>query len=503
MSGSTSKPNRRDFLKTAGAALGGISLLGHGSLRGRALGSMPSGYNFYRIITASEGGNFNIFPNTLGNITGSVMMVPPSSQDIGYLYVHGTVNAPGQAAAHAIFSVVVKSAVTTPVLLLVRPLATEGQTLFADGKNIPLGHIGTGACNSLGDYVTTFTLNETASAVSVENSPGVYLFRANGAVGGSWSRLIGFGDQAPDGSFYGGDFGDVSVDDDENMLLVAATTHSPGDRVTGFSGSQALIATSYSRQGGGRVVLQTGDLLPSSSAAIEAIGIVDLAAVHAFAAQVTARAPGPNITRSGTALVAGDTRAALSAQKTVSASPDLISREQAARLRITSGHTLFGSRVDPQQDVAYVTHVSDFQQSTGSNNAEILGYYSHGSSNLLRQTQVGSSSNQVIGLGAPCIDSSGLMYGTELMGDGSTRMFISDGRNSQTILESKQLIQGLPNRPFSQKLALSEILFGQHSTQVDPFGRLVFAAEFLKDPDPRRQQDPTNILTGLVIGIPE
>src|ERR1700743_2475501 len=176
MSGSTSKPNRRDFLKTAGAALGGISLLGHGAMRGRALGSIPNGYKFYRILTANEGNSFGAFPNWLGKITGSVMMVPPDGSDLGYLYVHGTVNPRFGAPAHAIFAVTIHFGSTPPVVVLVRPLATENTTIFADGRNIPLGNIGTGACNSLGEYVTTFALNEPSGSVSVENAHGIYLF---------------------------------------------------------------------------------------------------------------------------------------------------------------------------------------------------------------------------------------------------------------------------------------------------------------------------------------
>ena len=49
---------------------------------------------------------------------------------------------------------------------------------------------------------------------------------------------------------------------------------------------------------------------------------------------------------------------------------------------------------------------------------------------------------------------------------------------------------------------ISEILFGHHSTQVDAFGRLVFTAEFLRDPNPR-PEDPGNVITALVIGIPK
>ncbi len=93
MSDSTNKSNRRDFLKTVGGVLGGVSILGHGAARGRALGTIPNSYTFYRILHANPGGRFGVFPNWLGNITGSVMMAsPPDREGIGYLYVHGTVN---------------------------------------------------------------------------------------------------------------------------------------------------------------------------------------------------------------------------------------------------------------------------------------------------------------------------------------------------------------------------------------------------------------------------
>ena len=46
MSDTTNKSSRRDVLKTIGGVLGGVSLLGHGTARGQALGSMPNGYTF-------------------------------------------------------------------------------------------------------------------------------------------------------------------------------------------------------------------------------------------------------------------------------------------------------------------------------------------------------------------------------------------------------------------------------------------------------------------------
>ena len=170
------------------------------------------------------------------------------------------------------------------------PIAIEGELLSVDGRTIVAGHIGTGASNAHGQYVTTIEPAEPSDTIDVANSPGVYLYRPTGNGIGSWSRIIGFGDPVPDqSSLYGGDFGDVALDNDENLLLAAATTQSPGDNVSGFAGSQALIATSLSATTRGRVLLQTGDMLPFGSAAVESVGLVDLAARNAFAAQITAR----------------------------------------------------------------------------------------------------------------------------------------------------------------------------------------------------------------------
>jgi hypothetical protein len=500
MNNANNKPSRRDFVKTLGAALGGVSILGHGAARGRALGTIPNSYTFYRILHANAGGRFGIFPNWLGNITGSVMMAsPPDGEGIGYLYVHGTVNPEFGAPAHALFSVAIHFGVTPPVVLRVLPMAIEGVPLPIGGQTITPGHIGTGASNALGEYVTTILPDEPSATVAVENSPGVYLFRPGSHLPGEWSRIIGFADPVPDGSFYGGDFGDVALDNDQNLLLVAATTQSPAARVSGFSGSQALIATSLGSIASGRVVLQTGDTLPLVPAAIESIGLIDLAN-HAFAAQVTAKLLNPAVTRSGTALVVGNTHSAPQAHKMVSASPELISPQLASQHSIFSGQTFFGPRVDSREDVAFVTHSSTFRQSTGSNDVEMLGYYSRGFPRPLQQTQAMAGNDEVIGLGAPCIDSSGLMYGTELLGDGSTRLFISDGDSSHIVLPGRKLVSGIPATSPDGYLAISEILFGQHSTQVDAFGRLAFTAEFLRDPE--GPLAPSNVITALVIGIP-
>ena len=498
MSHSTNNPSRRDFLKSIGGVLGGISVLGHGFARGHAFGSMPNGYTFYRVLTANEGGTFGTVRNDLGNITSAVMMASPlSGSGLGYVYIRGTTkSSPGSPG---VFAVVIDFDSTPPVVHKVWDVAVEGRPLDVAGKRITVGHLGTGASNARGEYVTTVAPAEPSATIAVDNSPGVYLFRPSSAgAKPQASRMLGFADQVPDGSFYGGDFGDVALDDDQNLLLVAATTQSPDAKVSGFSGSQALIATSLAAPATGRVVLQTGDMLTLARAGVESVGLIDLASNHAFAAQLTARRLDIAGAQSGTALVVGNTLAARAEHKIVAASPELMSSTLASQHDITSGHTFFGPRVDQRQDVAFVTHVGTFQNSVGSNELELLGYYSRGMSHQLLQTKsIGARSNEVIGVCAPCIDRTGLMYGTWLLADGTNQLFISDGENSEVVLQSKQRVRG---RAPDGELMVTEILFGHHSTQVDAFGRLAFTAEFLLDPS--KPLDPANVITALVIGIP-
>ena len=120
----------------------------------------------------------------------------------------------------------------------------------------------------------------------------------------------------------------------------------------------------------------------------------------------------------------------------------------------------------------------------------------------LQNTEVNASGEQVAAFGAPCIGSTGLMYGVEMVGSGRSRLFVSNGVSSG-ICAGQRRAPGPGKKLPADSSSISEILFGHHSTQVDAFGRLAFTAEFLRDPDPRMREVPGNVMTALVIGIPK
>jgi hypothetical protein len=424
-------------------------------------------------------------------MTGSVMMASPlSGAGQAYIYLHG--KTPTISGSPALFRINIDYDQTPPVVTLVIAEAVEG-TRLPGPVNVYIDHIGVGASNAFGEYVTPMLLQNSQNP---DTAPAVYLLTP-GSIVGTWRRLIRFGDDAPDGSLYGGDFGDIALDDSENMLLVAATTQAPSSYHQAFSGSQALISTSVRGGSQARVVLRTGDALPHTSAAIQSVGLVDLAANNAFAAQVTAHGPhaGPH---SGTALIAGNTHTPTSGLRLIAASPTVLAASTASLLHVSSGNTYMGARVDPQHEVAYVTHLSPFDVSIGSNDLQQLGYFS-GRNHLLGQTQPLATNEEVVSYNAPCIGNTGLIYVTQLLNDGTNQLMVSDGVNSNLILQSGDTVPGVSP---SGDLTITEIFFGQHSTQVDAFGRLAFTAEFAKDPGPNKLRDPTNFITALVIGIP-
>src|SRR5207244_1758817 len=110
---------------------------------------------------------------------------PSSDIGIGYVYVHGTRNPQFAPASPGIFEAAIGFGPIPPVVGRVFPMAIEGLPLLIEGTSITVGHIGTGASNALGEYVTTISPAEPSETIAVANSPGVYLWRSGGTP--TWS----------------------------------------------------------------------------------------------------------------------------------------------------------------------------------------------------------------------------------------------------------------------------------------------------------------------------
>ncbi len=117
---------------------------------------MPNGYTFYRILRADEGGSLAESRTQLGDISGSVMMASPLSGTGTWLRLR-----PWNTKACLWFS---RWRLRGGYQFQPDPsgredrcarLPSRGNYLSADGRIIVAGHIGTGASNAHGQYVTT------------------------------------------------------------------------------------------------------------------------------------------------------------------------------------------------------------------------------------------------------------------------------------------------------------------------------------------------------------
>ncbi|MBV9269359.1 MAG: hypothetical protein JO061_24535, partial [Acidobacteriaceae bacterium] len=182
MNAASQKRTRRDFVKAIGGTLAGVSLIAPSRARGQALGSLPSGYRFYRVVTAGYGGSFGGYPNSIGTMTGSVMMASPlSGAGQAYIYLHGRDLGQGLPT---LFRININYDRTPPAVTLVVPEAIESGPLRGGG--VYVDHIGVGASNALGEYVTTILPQNSQNP---DTSPAVYVLTPGFPFFGNWRRL--------------------------------------------------------------------------------------------------------------------------------------------------------------------------------------------------------------------------------------------------------------------------------------------------------------------------
>ncbi len=517
-SGDIREPDsRREFLRKLGTALGGVALTGGGAV-GPLFGQtpLPSGYNFNIVWTAGLP-TINGIPNPVGGLGAAVMLGSFQAEgkpQTDVIYFHGTTTK----GAQALFRAVMDYSGPKPVVNNCVIEVAEGDSLTkVDGvptSELPLvvGKLGIGSANSSAHYATTITVNDYGSAdnpnysVPAKTAPGVYLLDPQFG----WSKVARLGDPAPDsppGTLYGGIFGDVLLNEDDTVDFVAATTDMPSSAGLGAAArrshvpwataTHALIHGSPRDPDDSYIVLKTGDRLPGTAAVVESIGLFNAIHQEFFVAQVHARRLDILNALPATAVVRGRLRPSWAAGpadlELLTGSYHLFEDGVPTQRDTLVGQTFFGPRIGFDGLTAIVTHDGHSVPSGGSLDLQRLSTWGRRGRQLIFRAG-DTSADTATAVGGPVVSpTTGLTYVIRVLEDGSTELVVfNQSKEEKVLLRSGDAVNTYP---------ITEILHGYHPAQVDPAGRLAFAAEFIIDP----KKDPmssSNIKSCLVVGIP-
>jgi hypothetical protein len=512
--------NRRDFLRKLGTALGGVTLIGGGSNLLLGQTALPSGYRFYRVLTTGKPLPFGT--NPVKTVGAAVMLGsfehPQKPVQTDVLYFHGTPTEQARAGEpQALFraDLSYKPGSGEPTLTEVLIEVAQGDELTnvsgvpKDELPIVVGTLGIGSANSSAAYATTISVNDygdqsSDGSVQAKSAPGVYLYDPFTR---AWTKVARLGDDSPDGGQYGGFFGDVKLNEDGSVLFAAATTVQPTpppvvagsaqrSRVPWYVGSHALVQSIPGSPLDSSIILKTGDPLPGTAAVIEGFGLIDAVNGEHYVAQVNAKRLDIFGALAGTAVVRGRLRPTRDLETApevdlLAGSPRLFPNGIPRTLDTLVGETIIGPRIGFGGLTAVVTHDALTVPGAGSFDLQRLSTWGRlGRDLILRAGDVGASTASA--LGGPVVSSeTAITYVAEPLGDGTTRLLVSNGSETKVILKSGDLIEGVQ---------VTEIHHGYHPAQVDYKGRLAFATEVATPgTDPK---NPSNIATCVVIGIP-
>jgi hypothetical protein len=511
--------SRREFLKQMGVALGGVALTGGGGI-GPLFGQtpLPSGYNFNIVWTAGLP-KINGINNPVGGLGAAVMLGSFQAEgkpQSDVIYFHGTTTN----GAQALFRAVMDYSGPKPVVNNCVIEVAEGDSLTkvagVPSGELPLvvGKLGTGSANSSAHYATTITVNDYGSLnnpnynVPAKTAPGVYLLDPQFG----WSKVARLGDPAPSdfppGTQYGGIFGDVLLNEDDTVDFTAFTTDMPSSAGLGAAAhrshvpwataTQALIHGSPASPDDSYIILKTGDRLPGTAAVVESIGLFNAIHKEFFVAQVNARRLDILDALPGTAVVRGRLHPGGADDQPdldlLTGSPGLFMNGVPTHRDTLLGETYFGPRIGFGGLTAIVTHDSRSVRSGGSLDLQRLSTWGRQGRELIFQAG-DVNADTATAVGGPVVSpTTGLTYVIRVLADGSTELVVFNQYGDEKVL----LRSGDPVNTYP----ITEILHGYHPAQVDPVGRLAFAAEFVVDPKNKDLQSPSNIKSCLVVGIP-
>jgi hypothetical protein len=439
--------SRREFLQALGGALG-VAIIGDAATLGEVAEAaakrnggrgLPSGYVWQTVLTARDG--------------------QPGVDGIDHIFECVMINDRSEVIFHARKTDGRRCVYRMRIGRGRKPGARRPRLIVEQGQTLPdgavVGKLGAGDTNSAGTFVIPIGARGGLNALYMQR-PGRPLHRI--AKGGG---LI----PGPKGN-YTGHFGDVDVDD-RNDVLVVARFALPGEV------HQGLIRLPNGRRRGGRVLLRTGHKRPDSRAVITGLGLIERRGPY-FIQQVFGRRPMDrrrhDMKTEPTGFVSGKVaRGRKGARLLVGSNRLKVGRS------VISAEALIGPRVTERGTAATVSHKS----------GDDLALHRHGpgrgrSSRIARTGARTGGGRPVQTISAPLFGRGELLYYRTIR-DKTMELFVLRGGERRKILETGDRIGGGKVGNFNT---------GWHTDQVDSRGRLAFQVRF---------QDGR---TGIVIGTP-
>lgn len=434
--------DRREFLKLAGAAVGGAILLPYGCSEsdvGVSTGNLSTDYQFFKVIDSSTSGIKGlqqITPGIMINDQSRILFYGDNGDDSYGLYELTIDYGSGSA----------------PRVERSRVVTATGQSQIA---NRTVQRIHRADTNSDGNIAVLLDFYEDGSGPADPQALATVFMESNGEM----NRIVGFGDRTPDGGVFGSAFGDLALHDNNDLLIVA---HFANEAADPHQGVFALPGASSNQS---QLLLNSGTALEGRSNSIaRAFGLVDLHDAGNVVAQTQVASQARTL---GTAGAGSGSQGALvqgaSGLTSTIAQPRILSAPSVFGLSAAiPGEVVMGPRAGADGAAAWIVHAGD-----GDNQQLFFR------SNSRPTTQIATTGGTggIYSFSAPVLSDNGMLF------------YLQINKDSDPPIELKAVGSGAPTTILAvgqqiEKDPITGLMHGYHSQQADSEGRVVAYAEF-------------------------
>ncbi len=431
--------NRRDFLKVAGAAAGGVILLPYGcseSSVGITSEPLPGDYQFFKILDGAQ----SLF-DPLRQITPGILL-----NDQGKIVFYGD----NGNDSYGLYELTMDFSAD-------RPSIADSRTVVATGKTEIGGQvvrrIHRTDLNGNGDLALLLDFYSTGSGpASPESMSTVFVATSN-----EFGRVVGFGDAMPDGGQFGGAFGDLAIDDERNLLLVSHFTNAENEI------AQGVISLADASRSQALPLMRSGTaLLGRSNSMVSGFGLIDMYDSANFVAQTQIALTLP----AGGGADQGSLGALLqdtSGLRTQSVQPRVLSAPTVFDLESrVAGEVIMGPRAGVDGAAAWIAHSTDGQRQE---------LFFRNNSQPATEIARTDTDGPIYSFSAPVLSENGAMF------------YLQFNNDETNPIELRMVASGAPTtiHKLGDEIdgqAITGLMHGYHSRQADKNGRIVVYAEF-------------------------